>query len=239
MIFPFCNPLPIRTVMDSQRSDIPCISPSDIQVVLRGNAPPNIFQIPDEGLCVPSQDTFLARFRDTLKMAKPVALPSGTEPQAESQNSEPFLRSESLRSSSNTNSPSDVSPSPNQPDIDHNHEVLPQLSSNSTASSAHATDNIAPNTDQNTGVDQSASGNVPARIPVGTAPQNNDDLPSKSFEEAADEEEDTLINVLPEHSLLFDGRQSYPILRFCTGNAILNQKVLDKLVSSIADASLH
>lgn len=53
----------------------------------------------------------------------------------------------------------------------------------------------------------------------------------KTPEQVADEEEDDLINVLPDSdSLLFEGRPSYSILRFCTANAILDQKILDGLV---------
>lgn len=56
---------------------------------------------------------------------------------------------------------------------------------------------------------------------------------SKTPEQVADEEEDTLINVLPDKdSLLFEGRPSYSILRFCSANALLNQKTVDKLVRS-------
>lgn len=60
-------------------------------------------------------------------------------------------------------------------------------------------------------------------------------IASKELERAADNHEDSLINVVgndPYLDLLSDQRGSYPVLRFCAGNALLDQHALDTLVSS-------
>lgn len=62
--------------------------------------------------------------------------------------------------------------------------------------------------------------------------ESNSLAPSKSPEDEADEVEDTLINVVDdEDSLLYEGRPSYPVLRFCAAGALLDQHALDSLVS--------
>lgn len=67
----------------------------------------------------------------------------------------------------------------------------------------------------------------PSSEPI-AVPINED---GKKLEEAADEQEDTLINDVKDKASLLDmARTSYPVLRFSSAKVLLDQEALDKLV---------
>lgn len=97
--------------------------------------------------------------------------------------------------------------SPSVPDQDN-------FSSSELSSNGHSTPN------ESVDRDQEATSVQPSTI------EN-----SSALEQAADAAEDTLIEVFPDDdSLLSEARESYPILRFCAANALLEQTFLDSLV---------
>lgn len=232
---PSTLPLPNTSlsVNDTGKSDIPAPP-----LVTRGSAPSGTFCIPEEGLRVSLTRSFLSRFQTVI--SPPVEptikkdLPDTSDINSNSNPTESILLpleqtpSELENVSSNflqlqLSTDDEYHGNTNESPILQNDPEYSQLSqhqfnkplSNQSSTSLHDT-TIEPE--------------QPLLPPVHVEPTEPEY--SSALEHAADEVEDTLINIVSDYdSLLHDSRPSYPILRFCAGTALIDVSALDNLVS--------
>lgn len=175
--------------------------PPSPHVVSRGSAPSGVFDIPSDGLQVPQAKSFLARFQAGMRIRQSEQLGPAGKVQANVQ-----------AASVKAESPQKLQPQQKQ------------FKSPSDTPTAAVPARVT-------------SPPKPVRLPgtplrsgpspdAGPAPSPS----AAALEAAADEAEDVLINVIPQTpSLLSESRLSYPVLRFCAANALLDQHALDTL----------
>lgn len=191
-------------------------------LVTRGSAPDGTFHIPDEGLQVPQEDSFLFRF--LASRSQKVEQPAGELEVVPARPTTPVDPGVDKITSAvarvivtddvDAKSTSDIAHVVNARHTNGHTFKMEVSSEKQESDNENAPDEITPN-------------------PVVERKTEPVKLPSTSItaEQKADEVEDTLIKVaVDSDSLLSEVRASYPILRFCAAKGLLDQQALDKLV---------
>lgn len=211
-------------------------SGSAAPIVVRGSAPHGTFQIPNDGLRLDSSDSFLSRFKSAIRLR---TYPTSLSVPAAKSNVD--LDACVIASNSNNHSASRSSSRLTETKV----SVTPPPSSSPNASvdqvpiTPQSPTDCAPSTHISVSNADVASPSHSHASQCSHQPDSpGDQFASDHFsnhisaEQAADEVEDTLIQVNPDgESLLNSNRHSYPILRFCSATGLLDQPLLDKVVS--------
>lgn len=195
--------------------------------------------IPDAGLRVPKQESFLSRFRNNrLRFSQPASVTDQTSVEVEPSLETPAI----INTDANRASVDGVTAST------ATMTLHPSEDSSSDLSSAHL---IGRQTDNSNGLryEKGTSNDVfGTKIRGSGSETNSAELElsqqstasanisprNKTAEQVADEAEDTLIEVVPEtESLLSESRSSYQVLRFCAGSCLIDQNAVDHLVSDL------
>lgn len=203
-------------------------------IIRRGSAPKGTFQIPDEGLRISHADSFLSRFWKSRSASKPTAergSDTSATPVTENANSsrsssDRHLHAKSADAEEIAASVTKLNISSNSTPADDSSRRAAngtRAQENAHASKVYKSEPSKAQKEVTSTVTESFS--APIAVPS---------VQQKTAEQEADEVEDTLINVISDtDSLLYDGRPSYPTLRFCAAKGLLDQQALEHLVSII------
>lgn len=183
------------------------LRPSIFTMISRGSAPSGTFDIPEEGLPVPHNKSFFARFQEGIPVAK-----SALQKYMELMEAVKLV-------------PTNEQTKKGQDDEDAEDTVRVEV--------VHSTEK-GKDKEEKIRMGGQPSGSQPAPEQIEMRNGAKDEQPS-SLEIAADVAEDSLIEVVDEQiSVLSDRHPSYPVLRFCAANALLDGHALDTLVSLCA-----
>lgn len=208
-------------------------------VVVRGSAPQGTFQIPDNGLRFDSSDSFLSRFKSAIRLhTYPTTVssnnntdvPAKPSPDSSSSTSQTSTQSNTCLTETHVSTPHTAS-SPHTPPgsstpVSSTPASQPRM--DCAQSTRISTSHVIITRPSQAHLSERIGQSFPSDHQTGST-HNSKHI---SAEQAADEVEDTLIQVNPDgESLLNSNRHSYPILRFCSATALLHQSQLDKVVS--------
>lgn len=178
--------------------------PSIFTMIFRGSAPAGTFDIPEEGLPVPHARSFFARFQEGLPVAE-----SSLQKYAQ------IMEAVELASTNEQTSKKECNEEDFKVEVVHGIEKRKDKRAK-TLTEGHL------------------SGSRPVSQQTDVCNGGKDKQPN-DLEIAADVAEDSLIEVIDEQiSLLSDCHASYPALRFCAANALVDRHALDALVGLCA-----
>lgn len=221
-------------------------------VVTLGSAPRGTFSIPEDGLHVSEGKSFLARFQagTRIRAAKPAAphqqpnddlkseFPKPDFPElGEKQQGESPVKGVEQIVEVGTDQKQDETKGEGVVNGDPGPETGNELKTDVKLEEQHEQEERLDPEPEHYGpeVDPAMHEEMPSE-----AIREQLEIDSKVSKYEADEAEDTLINeVNNDNAISPENRTSYPVLRFCSGVALLDQHALDTLVSFLASLKLY